>query len=233
MPTAASALAVDVNESMDKPVTVSGIVVASGEIASGELVDGMVVEQPSADAVQRKVHGLLRDGLHIVSVAEGESYMRSITTEQKAVGKWAGYHTCYPKRRGGLWANCPGGVFGAWFVPCECAAGPCLWTPICPICCFPCCCYCERAPDTGAFIRHTLIYSLVITHIPGFIRSDRDSKRGDYGEYQGQYLLLDHERGTIGCYNAVCCTDRLIEEPDCYCVRRGALSTSPNWTATS
>ena len=36
---------------MEKPVTVSGIIVASGEIASGELVDGAVVEQPSADAV--------------------------------------------------------------------------------------------------------------------------------------------------------------------------------------
>ena len=79
-------------EGMEKPVTVSGIIVASGEIASGELVDGVVVEQPSADSVQRKVHGLLRDGLQIVSVAEGESYMRSLTTEQKAVGKWAGYH---------------------------------------------------------------------------------------------------------------------------------------------
>ena len=33
---------------MDKPaVTVSGIIVASGEIASGELVDGLVVEQPA------------------------------------------------------------------------------------------------------------------------------------------------------------------------------------------
>ena len=35
---------------------------------------------------------------------------------------------------------------------------------------------------------------------------------------------LDHERGTIGCYAAVCCTNRLNAEPDCYCVRRGALS---------
>ena len=183
---------------MEKPVTVSGIIVASGEIASGELVDGAVVEQPSADAVQRKVHGLLRDNLQVVSVAEGESYMRSLTTEQKAVGKWAGYHTCYPKRRDGCWANCPGGLCGAWFVPC---GESCLWTPICPICCFPCCCYCERAPDTGAFVQ-----------------------RGRYGEYQGEYLLLDHERGTIGCYAAVCCTNRLNAEPDCYCVRRGALS---------
>ena len=124
--------------------------------------------------------------------------MRSLTTEQKAVGKWAGYHTCYPKRRDGCWGSCPGGLCGAWFVPC---GESCLWTPICPICCFPCCCYCERAPDTGAFVQ-----------------------RGRYGEYQGEYLLLDHERGTIGCYAAVCCTNRLNAEPDCYCVRRGAPS---------
>ena len=48
-----------------------------------------------------------------VSVAEGESYMRSLTTEQKAVGKWAGYHTRYPKRRDGCWGSCPGGLCGA------------------------------------------------------------------------------------------------------------------------
>ena len=32
------------------------------------------------------------------------------------------------------------------------------------------------------------------------------SNADEYGEYQGEYLLLDHERGTVGCYAAVCCT---------------------------
>ena len=72
----------------------------------------------------------------------------------------------------------------------SCPAASRLWTPICPICCFPCCCYCERAPDTGAFVQRR-----TVRRIPG------------------QYLLLDHERGTIGCYAAVCCTNRLNAGP--------------------
>ncbi len=170
---------------MDKPVTVSGIVVASGDVASGELVDGVVVEQPSADSVQRKVHGLLRDNLQVVSVAEGESYMRSLTTEQKAVGKWAGYHTCYPKRRDGCWANCPGGLCGAWFVPC---GDSCLWTPISPICCFPCCCYCERAPDTGLRSTRT------VRRIPGRVPPPRPRARHDR-LLRGRLLHEPIERG--------------------------------------
>eukprot|EP00937_MAST-01D_sp_MAST-1D-sp2_P003249 g3249.t1 len=174
-------------------------------------VSGVVVaQQPGAVAgdIQAKVHGLVRNRLQIVTSADAEAYMRSLTPDQKATDKFLGYHSCKPKS-----ACCKG------FCPCASMCGAqnvkcndnCVWMIPCPFFCFFCCCSCEREANYGSWVT-----------------------RDKHGAKTGEIMLIDHERGTMAFYSVACCTSKsgsggccscdpaLQSEPDYYCVKSGA-----------
>ena len=178
------------------------------------VVQGVVMAQPGAVAgdIQSKVHGLVRNGLQIITSADAEAYMRSLTPEQKATKNFTGYYACRPK------SNCC-----RTMCPCasmcrakniQCSKN-CVWIAPCPFFCFFCCCLCEREPNYGAWVT-----------------------RDKNGVKTGEVMLIDHERGTMAFYASACCKDRngnasmctcdpaLQSTPDYYCVKDGATDST-------
>lgn len=168
--------------------------------------------QPTAAAIQAKVHGLLRDGLRPVAVDDAWAYVRSLTPAQAHVRNHGGCHVCQPV----TCCGCPGCVctynfamgdgclcpsagvpffFSRSVVTARARAGfPCCTLGVClPV--YSClCCTCERKDNA-------------------WITRDK------HGMMTGAIMLLDHERGTLAMYGVKCCTQTFEEHPQCYCTK--------------
>ena len=179
-------------------------------VQGAPVVQGAIVTQPGAVAgdIQAKVHGLVRNGLQIIHVADAVAYMKSLTPEQKTTDKFTGDYACKPKSS--CCRSCCPCASMCRSKNIQCSKN-CVWMVPCPFFCFFCWCLCEREREYGSWVT-----------------------RDKNGAKTGEVMLIDYERGTMAFYATACCKDKngntnmctcdpaLQSEPDYYCIKSGA-----------
>ena len=173
-------------------------------VAEATVISTQPALHSSVDRCSRgrdRVHSRLRSRSgkwRTIRIHEALAYSRSLSPTQYSAENPAfhGWHKCIPM---GICDCVPPGCCISYNVPMDddCICMPCIFCLCIVVPLLSCivCTGCERSAD------HSWI------------------SRGDFGQKVGEWVIVDHEHGTLACYGTIPFTCFLVPTPCCYCVK--------------